>query len=109
MKSLKMKYYAVREGRVPGVYTSWATAREHVEFYRNCDHRSFQTRKDAEHYVRTGNACGAYQGPKITDYYLKTNERLGAFSSHGPGTGVAGPLAAFEPGPGSRGVEHASS
>ena len=88
-----MKYYAVREGRVPGVYTSWATAREQVEFYRNCDHRSFQTRKDAEHYVRTGNACGAYQGPKITDYYLKTNERL----------------AAFEPGPGSQGVEHASS
>ena len=87
-----MKYYAVRDGRVPGVYTSWATAREQVEFYRNCDHRSFQTRKDAEHYVRTGNAYGA-QGPKITDYYLKTNERL----------------AAPEPEPGSRGVEHAPS
>ena len=65
-----MKYYAVREGRVPGVYTSWATAREHVEFYRNCDHRSFRTRKDAEHYVRTG------KGPEITDYYLNANERL---------------------------------
>ena len=70
-----MRYYAVREGRVPGVYTNWATARDHVEFYRNCDHRSFRTRKDAEHYVRTGIVCRV-QGPKITDYYLNANERL---------------------------------
>ena len=69
----KMRYYAVREGRVPGVYTNWATARDHVEFYRNCDHRSFRTRKDAEHYVRTGIAYRV-QGPKITDYYLAVQE-----------------------------------
>ncbi len=58
-------YYAVRHGRVPGVYTTWDEARAQVYRYPNCDHRSFNTMGAAERYARTGRLS---QLSKITDY-----------------------------------------
>ena len=63
-----MGFYAVRRGRVPGVYMSWEEARAQVYRYPNCDHHSFKTMGAAKHYVRTGQLHKT-QHSKITDYF----------------------------------------
>ncbi|KAL3427564.1 RNase H domain protein [Phlyctema vagabunda] len=43
-----MKYYAVRAGHKPGVYTSWDDCIEQITGFRGASHKSFPTRKEAE-------------------------------------------------------------
>lgn len=45
------KYYAVRVGRVPGVYTSWPQAEEQVKKFTGAVHKSFPTEREAQDYV----------------------------------------------------------
>lgn len=44
----KKKYYAVRNGRVPGIYTNWDEAKKQVNGYPDACFKSFSTRKEAE-------------------------------------------------------------
>jgi hypothetical protein len=43
----KSSYYAVREGRVPGIFRSWDECRLQVEGYPNCEFKSFKLDRDA--------------------------------------------------------------
>ena len=45
------KYYAVKKGVVPGVYTTWAECEAMVKGFKDCDHKSFKTLEEAETYV----------------------------------------------------------
>ena len=45
------KYYAVRVGRQPGIYTTWAQAEAQVKGFSNAEYRSFTTRKAAQEYL----------------------------------------------------------
>jgi hypothetical protein len=47
-----MKFYAVRVGRVPGIYMSWAEADAQIRNFPNARHESFTLREDAEAFLR---------------------------------------------------------
>ncbi len=48
------KYYAVREGRVPGVYETWAECKAQTDGYSGAVYKSFASRAEAVRFV-----CGA--------------------------------------------------
>lgn len=48
------KYYAVRKGRSPGIYRSWAECQKEVHGYPNAEFKSFKTLEDAEAYIAGG-------------------------------------------------------
>lgn len=48
------KFYAVQNGRVPGVYTDWPTAQAQIIGWTKPKQRSFPTRAEAEAFVRAG-------------------------------------------------------
>ncbi|MED6121369.1 hypothetical protein PIB30_029486 [Stylosanthes scabra] len=48
------RFYAVRQGRMPGIYTSWPPANRQVKGFSNCQHRSFATLEEAVAYMDRG-------------------------------------------------------
>ena len=46
-----MKYYAVRIGRLPGVYDNWEDCKAQVDRYPGAEHRSFTTRQKADDWI----------------------------------------------------------
>lgn len=46
-----MKYYAVKNGRKPGIYTSWDECKEQVEGYPKAEYKSFKLLADADEYM----------------------------------------------------------
>lgn len=50
-----MKYYAVKNGRKTGIYTSWEDTEKLVKGYPDAKYKSFKTRKDAEVCMGDGN------------------------------------------------------
>ncbi|KAK8200628.1 hypothetical protein M8818_005942 [Zalaria obscura] len=58
------KYYAVQNGRVPGVYTDWQSASEQIRGWTKPKHKAFTTRAEAEAFVYAGgNVDGAFGSP----------------------------------------------
>lgn len=45
------KYYAVKQGRNPGIYNSWTECREQTQGYSGAVFKSFQTLEDAQEYL----------------------------------------------------------
>lgn len=45
------KIYAVRQGVVPGIYTTWADCEKQVKGYKGAEYKSFKDPKEAERYV----------------------------------------------------------
>lgn len=45
------KFYAVRSGRVPGIYTDWPSAQEQITGWQKPKHRSFATRAEAQTFL----------------------------------------------------------
>lgn len=48
------KYYAVQNGREPGVYTDWQSAQAQIVGWTKPKHKAFMTRVEAEAFVREG-------------------------------------------------------
>lgn len=46
-----MKYYAVRKGREPGIYSSWEDCKEQVHRFPGAVYKSFETKEDAESFL----------------------------------------------------------
>lgn len=46
------KFYGVAVGRTPGVYTEWSVAQQEIVGWKNPKYRKFETRKEAEDFVR---------------------------------------------------------
>ncbi|NKB81673.1 MAG: hypothetical protein GKS05_07280 [Nitrospirales bacterium] len=60
-----MKFYGVRVGRQPGVYTTWQACQKQVSGFPNARFRSFQTRQEAELFVKgMANALSVPHTPK---------------------------------------------
>ncbi|KAI9869594.1 MAG: hypothetical protein M1823_009017, partial [Watsoniomyces obsoletus] len=51
---LDQKFYAVQNGKRPGVYTDWPSAQAQISGYRNPRHKKFSTRAEAEAFVAAG-------------------------------------------------------
>ena len=45
------KFYAVRQGRVPGVYTTWSDCEKQVKGYGGAIYKSFSTEVEARAFV----------------------------------------------------------
>ncbi|KAL8957516.1 MAG: hypothetical protein Q9193_005232 [Seirophora villosa] len=45
------KFYAVKSGRVPGIYTDWPSAQEQITGWQKPKHRSFATRAEAQRFL----------------------------------------------------------
>lgn len=45
------KYYAVKKGRKPGIYSTWPEAQKQVSGYPSAQFKSFPTRDEAEAYI----------------------------------------------------------
>ncbi|KAK3302741.1 uncharacterized protein B0T15DRAFT_562740 [Chaetomium strumarium] len=45
------KFYAVRRGRVTGIFTTWEEARPQVDGFSRNEHQAFRNLKDAEAYL----------------------------------------------------------
>ncbi|KAL1839989.1 hypothetical protein VTJ49DRAFT_952 [Mycothermus thermophilus] len=48
------RFYGVAVGREPGVYTEWSKVQEAVKGWKGPKYRKFDTRQEAEEFVRTG-------------------------------------------------------
>lgn len=49
------KYYAVKKGRNPGIYRSWAECEEQVSGFRGARFKGFRTEHAAEVFMQGGN------------------------------------------------------
>lgn len=52
------KFYAVKNGRVPGIYTDWPSAQKQIKGWTKPKHRAFTTRAEAEKFLREGTGSG---------------------------------------------------
>lgn len=60
-----MKYYAVKKGRTPGIYTDWDETKRLVSGYPNAQYKSFKTKTEAEAYIAADGASSKSK-PKVT-------------------------------------------
>lgn len=52
----KPKFYAVRNGRNPGIYNSWDEAEKQInDGFKKPEHKSFSNKKEAEKYIKGEN------------------------------------------------------
>lgn len=50
----KQKFYAVRKGKQPGIYTSWDACKRQVDGFSGAEYKSFQTEAEARQYIDGG-------------------------------------------------------
>ena len=48
------KYYAVKEGFTPGIYTDWNSAKKQVDKYKGAIYKGFKTEKEALQFMKMG-------------------------------------------------------
>lgn len=50
-----MKYYAVRKGKVPGIYESWSECHSQIYKFSGAVYKSFETKEEAESFMNEEN------------------------------------------------------
>ena len=53
----KKNYYAVRIGKIPGIYTSWEDCKAQVTGYKGAVFKGFEEKKDAEDFMKSGESA----------------------------------------------------
>ena len=48
---MKTKYYAVRVGRVPGIYNTWEECEKQIKYFRNAIFKSFKFKSSAQEFL----------------------------------------------------------
>jgi viroplasmin and RNaseH domain-containing protein len=66
------KYYAVKKGRKPGVYQSWAECKAMVDGFPGAVYKSFKTREEAVAFAKAATYTGADAAPKLRNAMKKT-------------------------------------
>lgn len=56
--AVKLKFYAVRKGRKPGIYTSWDICKSQVHGFAGAEYKSFPTKEEAQRYIEGNAAVG---------------------------------------------------
>ena len=77
------KFYAVKKGKVPGIYTSWEACKSMVHGFPGAVYKSFPTREEAEAFAGgtktdTSSAAGDLSWGKLPDNYAFVD---GSFNS----------------------------
>lgn len=47
-----MKYYAVKNGREPGIYKTWTECQKQIHGFKNASYKSFSTLEEAEQFIQ---------------------------------------------------------
>ena len=50
-----MKYYAVKKGRHPGIYTTWKDCQKEIDHFKDAKFKSFDSKKEALAYLKQNN------------------------------------------------------
>lgn len=66
------KYYAVKQGRVTGIYQSWNECKKQIDKFSGAIYKSFLTLEEAEQYMGVGKAVSVLE--KVTTKQEKTEE-----------------------------------
>jgi viroplasmin and RNaseH domain-containing protein len=53
---MKKKYYAVKKGKVPGIYETWNEAKAQVDGFSGAVYKSFSTLEEADKYIASQNS-----------------------------------------------------
>ncbi|MDE6220557.1 MAG: ribonuclease H family protein, partial [Lachnospiraceae bacterium] len=80
----KTKFYAVKNGRVPGIYSTWRECEEQIKGFSGAIYKSFATLEEAESFMsdsgnkkRNPNNGILTEGPISTeDFNLMVNDRI---------------------------------
>jgi caulimovirus viroplasmin len=73
----KQKFYAVRVGKVPGVYQTWSQAKEQVEGFSGAEYKSFSTEEEAVKYMSNEKAQhGIDLDNKVVDVNKKIESEI---------------------------------
>ena len=71
------RFYAVKNGRVPGIYTDWPSAQEQITGWQKPKHRCFTTRADAQTFLdegeRRASDSPSIEGDEVSMAYYATN------------------------------------
>ena len=83
------KFYAVKSGKVPGIYTDWASAQDQITGWPKPRHRRFSTRSEAQKFLDDENQSSPTTAVDATDVTGPASGSLtGFFSSSYPDTFV---------------------
>ncbi|KAL9097790.1 MAG: hypothetical protein Q9165_000116 [Trypethelium subeluteriae] len=106
------KFYAVQNGRVPGVYEDWASAQQQITGWTRPKHKAFTTRAEAEAFVNAAPNAGdavanvvvPTDGTPAAKKAKKSRDSASSKKTNGatasPTPGVDGRDDEFEPGTG---------
>lgn len=63
-----VKYYAVRKGRIPGIYDSWESCRKQVIGFPDAEYKSFITKEDAIKFMKNIHDNNEVKDPEAIAY-----------------------------------------
>jgi len=64
------KYYVVWQGKIPGIYTSWAEAERQIKGFPAAKFKSFKSKQEAEAAYKNPNSIRTSSKPKKPMYYV---------------------------------------
>lgn len=68
----KLKFYAVRRGRRPGIYNTWEECKKQTDGFKHNEYQLFRTLDDAIRFMYYGHPPKDLKGP--LDKYFKQNK-----------------------------------
>lgn len=76
----KVKFYAVKDGRIPGVYKNWDDCKKQVDGYKGAKYKSFPNEEEAKNYL-----LGIEETQKEISHHMQKDEVIayvdGSFNS----------------------------
>ena len=76
---MKKNFYAVKNGKVPGIYKSWSECKEQIDGYSGAEYKGFATEQEAlDYYMGTATISKKCEAIAYTDGSYSLNE--GKFS-----------------------------
>ena len=78
----KNKFYAVREGRIPGIYTNWPECQKQVSGYPNAAFKGFPTKEEAVAFMNAqiSTAAAPEENPTGVHIYVDGSFSKGQYS-----------------------------
>lgn len=73
----RFQFYAVANGRVPGIYNDWKKARSQVQGFPNAVYKGFNVREEAEQFMKDHHLPG-----KFKYYAVKTGNKPGIYTNY---------------------------
>lgn len=71
---MSTKYYAVKKGKVPGIYHSWAECQAQTKGYSGAIFKSFTTRVEAENFIDDSTSTSRTSSTSSTSSQSENNE-----------------------------------